>query len=211
MFTFNGAVKCLLVAQVGVDHRRSPITSVTRAISVSPSSPKEAGYGKQKPRELLRGLLSGKDNLKQEPSQTTLSHYPLALSLRLSPEGAGIYGSTACRMEQIVHGSNLSLWHWGGGVGWGSSGRAVWDSMTYRSLVGRGGVGRCGEGVGRVVTGTAMKTSTSSRHICVRFLSSRAPLSFNSLLWGLISTNICTPVRGCHRWSLRFSRDATHI
>lgn len=123
---------------------------------MSPSSPKRTGYGKQKPRELLRGLLSGKDNLKQEPSQTTLSHYPLALSLCLSPEGAGIYGSTACRMEQIVHGSNLSLWHWGGRGG--SSGRAVWDSMTYRSLGGGGGV-----------TGTAMKTSTSSRHICARF------------------------------------------
>lgn len=43
------------------------------------------------------------------------------------------------------------------GVGGGSSGRAVWDSMTYRSLGGGG------------VTGTAMKTSTSSRHICARF------------------------------------------
>lgn len=85
-------------------------------------------------------------------------------------------------MEQIVHGSSFSLWHEGEKKR--ETGRAGWDSMTYRR--------------GEKKTEIIMKTSVSSHHICARFPHSPSYTGGNSLLWGLIKSNKF--LVSCHWW-----------
>lgn len=120
VFTFNRAVNCLSGLRSGrpqaQQHRLRQSTRTISHLRVHPRQ--KMGYRNQKRNATLGGLLSGKPNLKQEPSQTTLSHSRLHC-VSIFPQGTwdlwSREGSTACRMEQIVHGSNFSLWHEGVG------------------------------------------------------------------------------------------------
>lgn len=115
----------------------------------------------------LKGLLSCKPNLKQGPFQTALSDSHL--SFQLSPESCDLWSrdrSAACGMEQILHGSSLSLQHEG------EPGRAGWDSMTYRR-------------------GRKKKKRLLWRHQCLLLTSAQDfpaahPVPGESLLWGVI-------------------------
>lgn len=114
----------------------------------------------------LRGLLSCKPNLKQEPFQTALSGSRL-YCLSSCPWGAAIYGAERGAQP----------------AGWS---RLFTDLACLSGM--RGRKRRRWAELGEM-SEIIMKTSVSSLHICPRFPQSPSCSGGKSLLWGLIEPN----------------------